>query len=552
MIHDLSGAQSTVSDRPDPRIPPREEVVQRYVLDRFAAEQPDVVFMRSYPDGETWTYADLRMRVRTMAAGLRALGVRQGEHVASFLPNSLDAALVWMGLNYLGAVYVPLNPAYRGRLLEHTIATSDARLLIAHAELVPRLRDVGLASLADVVHLHGDGGDVAGLTRHDARVLKTSGDDPGEPEQPIEPWDTQGIWYTSGTTGPSKAVLSSYLHAYSMFGPTTWPFVTAEDRWMINLPLFHMGGTGMWNMMLLRGGSVSFVQKFRTPEFWPAVRETGSTGVFLLGTMAAFLESAEPAANDADHPMRLMFMVPVVDDVPGFAKRFGVEVRSVYNMSELCMPVFTGPTPTVPGVAGRVRPGVEVRIVDDNDCEVPHGQTGEIIVRSEVPWSMNHGYYKAPEATARAWRNGWFHSGDFGRRDEDGNFWFVDRKKDAVRRRGEFVSSLELEIELCTHPAVSTAAIIGISNQYAEEDVMAVLKPATGATIDPVELVEWLRPRVAHFMVPRYVRVMEELPMTPTEKVRKVELREQGVTPDTWDREQAGIVIRPEVIGGRS
>ena len=539
----------TRSERPDPRIPPREEVVLRYVLDRLAAEQPDAVFMQAHPGGETWTYAGLRARTRQMAAGLRALGVKQGDHVASFLPNSLDAALVWHGLNYLGAVYVPLNPAYRGRLLEHTIRTSDASLLIAHAALVPRLADVDRASLTDIVHLHGDGPQIDGLTRHPASILAGSGDDPGEPDRPIEPWDTQGIWYTSGTTGPSKAVLSSYLHAWSMFGPATWPFVTREDRWMINLPLFHMGGTGMWNMMLLRGASVSFVEKFRTPEFWPAVRETGSTGVFLLGTMAAFLESQPARPDDADHPMRLMFMVPVVDDVPRFAERFGVEVRSVYNMSELCMPVFTGPTPSIPGVAGRVRDGVEVRIVDDHDCEVPHGTVGEIIVRSQTPWSMNHGYYKNPEATAAAWRNGWFHSGDFGRRDADGNFWFVDRKKDAVRRRGEFVSSLELEIELCAHPAVSTAAIIGIQNEYAEEDVMAVLKPADGARIDPVELVEWLRPRVAHFMVPRYVRVMEDLPMTPTEKVRKVVLREEGVTGDTWDREKAGITIKPERIG---
>jgi carnitine-CoA ligase len=536
------------AQRPDPRIPPRTQVVQRYVLDHFAETQPDTVFLVDAASDRTWTYAQLRDDVRRMAAGLKALGVEQGEHVASFLPNSLDAAFVWMGLNYLGAVYVPLNPAYRGRMLEHTIDTSDARLLIAHAGLVERLRDVELGSLKDLVQLHGNAGPVDGLTEHPPEILEQSGDDPGETARPIEPWDTQGIWYTSGTTGPSKAVLSSYMHAYSMFGPETWPFITAEDRWMVNLPLFHMGGTAMWNMMLLRGGSVAFVEKFRTPDFWPSVRRTGSTGVFLLGTMAAFLESQPETPEDADHPMRLMFMVPVVDDVPGFARRFGVEVRSVYNMSELCMPVFTGPTPDIPGVAGRVRPGVEVRLVDDNDCEVPHGTVGEFVVRSETPWSMNHGYYKMPEATARAWRNGWFHTGDFGRRDEDGNFWFVDRKKDAVRRRGEFVSSLELEIELCVHPAVSTAAILGIPNEYAEEDVMAVLKPAEGATIDPAELVEWLRPRVAHFMVPRYIRVMEELPMTPTEKVRKVVLREEGVTPDTWDREAAGIVVRPDVI----
>ena len=534
----------------DPRIPPREEVVLRYVLEAKASEHPDKVFMVDSGDGPDWTYADLLAKTRSVAAGLESLGVEQGQHVASFLPNSLDAALIWFGLNYLGAVYVPLNPAYRGTMLAHTIETSDANLVIVHAGLAERLEGIDLASLTDAVMIAGEGPQTASLTWHDPASLTDAKGEPGEPATPIEPWHTQGIWYTSGTTGPSKAVLSSYLHAYSMFGPKTWPFIDAEDRWMINLPLFHMGGTGMWNMMLLRGGSVAFVPKFRTPEFWPKVRSTGTTGVFLLGTMAAFLESAEPTAEDADHPMRLMFMVPVVDDVPAFSRRFGVEVRSVYNMSELCMPIFTGPTPDVPGLAGRVRDGVEVRIADDNDCEVAHGEVGEILVRSDTPWSMNHGYYKMPEATARAWRNGWFHSGDFGKRDDDGNFWFVDRKKDAVRRRGEFVSSLELETELCIHPSVSIAAVVGIPNRYAEEDVMAVVKPVEGEDVDPAALIEWLRGRVAHFMVPRYVRVLEDLPMTPTEKVRKVELRDQGVTEDTWDREAAGIVIKPEAVEG--
>jgi carnitine-CoA ligase len=536
-----------VSMYADPRIPPRDEVVLRYVLDRFTTERPDAA-VALFRDGSHWTWRELRDTTRRVAAGLQALGVRQGDHVATFLPNVREAALAWYGINYLGAVYVPLNPAYRGRLLEHTVETSDAKVVIAHAELAPRLGEVDRALLERVVSFGGPAPDV-GLEGSTWEDLLEAGDDPGEPERPIEPWHQQAIWYTSGTTGPSKGVRSSYLHSYTMFGPRTWPFVTAEDRWLVNLPLYHLGGTGLWNAMILRGGSVAFVEKFRTPDFWPAVREMGATCTFLLGTMAAFLESAEPADGDRDHPMRLMFQVPVVDDVPAFAERFGVEVRSVYNMTEINMPIFTGPTPPQPGVCGTVRPGCEVRLVDDDDLEVPVGEVGEFVVRSDVPWSMNHGYYKNPEATADAWRNGWFHTGDMGRRDAEGNFYFVDRKKDAVRRRGEFVSSLELEIELCAHPAVSTAAVIGIPNAYAEEDIMAVLRPADGATIDPAGLVEWLRSRVAHFMVPRYVRVVDAFPMTPTEKIRKTELRDEGLTPDTWDREEAGIVIRPDAIG---
>jgi carnitine-CoA ligase len=538
-----------VSHYADPRIPPRDDVVLRYVLDRFAAERADAVFA-VFRDGSTWSWSELRTGARRVAAGLRAAGVRQGDHVATFLPNGPEAALAWYGINYLGAVYVPLNPAYRGRLLEHTVDTSDAELVIAHAELAGRLCDIDRARLRHAVLLGGDAAD-AGLEVSTWEELTGHGDDPGEPERPIEPWHDQAVWYTSGTTGPSKGVMSSYLHSYTMFGPTTWPFVTARDRWLVNLPLFHLGGCGLWNAMLLRGGSVAFIEKFRTSDFWPAVRDMEATACFLLGTMAAFLESQDPAPDDADHPMRLMFQVPVVDDVPAFAARFGVEVRSVYNMTEVNMPIYTGPTPSLPGTCGRVREGCEVRLVDDDDLEVPVGEVGEFVVRADTPWTMNHGYYKNPEATASAWRNGWFHTGDMGRRDADGNFFFVDRKKDAVRRRGEFISSLELEIELCAHPAVASAAVIGIPNEYAEEDVMAVLQLTDGQALEQQELIDWLRPRVAHFMLPRYIRVVEAFPMTPTEKIRKTVLREDGVTADTFDCVAAGISFRPEAIGSR-
>lgn len=531
----------------DPRIPRREDVVLRYVLDRLASADSDKVFA-VFRDGSTWTVGQLHEQTRRIATGLAAIGVKQGDHVATFLPNGPEAALAWYGINYLGAVYVPLNPAYRGNLLEHTVRTSDASLIIAHAELAQRLATIDRADLHDVVVVGGSAPDV-GLVDRPWSDLLASADEPGQPAVPIEPWDLQAVWYTSGTTGPSKAVLSSYLHSYSMFGPTTWPFVTAEDRWLVNLPLFHLGGCGLWNAMLLRGGSVAFIDRFRTPDFWPAAKAMQATCCFLLGTMAAYLESAEPSEHDRDHQMRLMFQVPVVEDVPRFADRFGVEVRAVYNMTEVNMPIFTEATPSLRGTCGRVRQGCEVRLVDDNDLEVAVGDVGEFAVRSETPWSMNHGYYKNPEATVTAWRNGWFHTGDLGRRDSDGNFYFVDRKKDAVRRRGEFVSSLELEIELCAHPAISAAAVIGIPNEYAEEDVLAILELVEGGRLEPAELIEWLRPRVAHFMLPRYVRTISEFPMTPTEKIRKNLLREAGLTQDTWDSQAAGVSLRPEQIG---
>ncbi|MCU0976601.1 MAG: AMP-binding protein, partial [Steroidobacteraceae bacterium] len=237
------------------------------------------------------------------------------------------------------------------------------------------------------------------------------------------------------------------------------------------------------------------------------------------------------------------------DGATEFHERFGADVYTIFNMTEISSPIVSAPNPAVRGTCGKVRPGVEVRLVDDNDCEVPAGAVGEMIIRTERPWAMNHGYYKNTDATARAWRNGWFHTGDAFRRDDEGNFFFVDRMKDAIRRRGENISSFEVEAEIVAFPAVREAAAVAVPSEFGEDEVMAVVAPAAGQQVDPVALIEFLRTRMAYFMIPRYIRVLAELPKTPTAKVMKAELRSQGVTPDTWDREKAGIRIGRDRIG---
>jgi crotonobetaine/carnitine-CoA ligase len=313
---------------------------------------------------------------------------------------------------------------------------------------------------------------------------------------------------------------------------------------MMNMPLFHIGGMGVTFVMLARGGSITFVERFDTTSFWEVVRRTQTTSCFLLGVMAVFLEKQPPRPDDADHPMRLVFMVPLAGDIAAFSKRFGMDVYTIFNMTEISSPIVSEVNPTTVGACGKVRPGVDVRLVDANDCEVPLGTTGEMIVRTDRPWGMNSGYYKNPVATANAWRNGWFHTGDMFRQDPEGNFYFVDRAKDAIRRRGENISSFEVEADVMQHPDVREAAAIGVPSELSEDEVMVVVAPVAGRTIDPVSLIDFLQARMAHFMIPRYVRVLEELPKTPTAKVRKAELREQGITADTWDREAAGLRIR--------
>ena len=528
----------------DPRIPPRDHVVTRTLIERWYRECPDKVYAKFADDGETWTYRQFREKTIQIAVGLQALGVRQGDHVLVWLPNGRENLLAFFALNYIGAVYVSINTAYKGGLLAHVIENSDARLAIVHADLVDRLADVALAKLEDAVVV-GRKTPCPGLKTHwFADALQPKSGTLKAPDRVIEPWDPMAIIYTSGTTGPSKGVLASYLHIYSNMGPETWHFVDGDDRFMINMPLFHIGGSGIVYAMLVRGGSIAFTERFDTKTFLAEARATQSTVVFLLGAMAGFLEKLEARADDADNPLTRCFMVPLAGDIDAFSKRYGMDVYTIFNMTEISTPIISAANPTKRGTCGLKRDGVDVRLIDANDCEVAIGEIGEMMVRTDRPWGMNSGYYKNPEATAKAWRNGWFHTGDAFRKDEDGYFYFVDRIKDAIRRRGENISSFEVEADVVAHPNVREVAAIGVPNEVSEDDVMVVIAPLEGRTVDPVELIEFLKPRTAHFMIPRYVRIVDELPKTPTAKVQKAELRRQGVTADTWDREKAGIKLK--------
>ena len=532
--------------RIDPRMPQPQECVQRLMLDRWAEIQPDKVFA-VFPDGSEWTYARTREIAIGTANALKALGVRQGDRVLVWLPNSADCLRVWFGLNYLGAVFVPMNLAYRGGLLQHAVKLAEARLGILHADLHQRLNEVDRAGLAEAVILGGEALPIDGMTVHPSATLEPVDFTPPELEREIAPWDLQSIIFTSGTTGPSKGVLSSYVHLYSM--AISAPFLDADDRYMINLPMFHSGGVMPVTAMLIHGGSIAMVPAFETETFWTTIRERGITTAILLGVMGGFLLKRPPSPDDKDHTLRTCTYVPLNDTAPQFHERFGTDIHTHFNMTEISMPIVSQANPTALGSAGRPRAGVQVRIVDENDCEVGVGEVGEMVVRTDCPWAMNHGYAGNAEATAAAWRNGWFHTGDGFRRDAEGNFFFVDRLKDAIRRRGENISSFEVESEILAHPAVREAAAVAVRSEIAEDEVMAVVALREGAAFDPAELIEFLRPRMAHFMIPRFVRIVDALPRTPTAKIEKVKLRVEGLTDDTWDREQAGIRIKREKVG---
>jgi crotonobetaine/carnitine-CoA ligase len=519
--------------------------VLRYALEHWTARQPDRVFA-VFEDGEQWSYEETLARTRRLAAALQSLGLAQGDHVVVWLPNSKEALLAYFAVNYIGGVYVPINTAYRGPLLAHVIGNSDARVILAHGTLAARLEDVDRARLETLVVVGGVPPAIEGMRILDFEAIQRTTGEPSEPPVPIEPWHTQSIIYTSGTTGPSKGVLSSYLHAYASMNDEAWYCVGPEDRFLVNMPFFHIGGSFIVYSMLCRGASIALTEGFRTDRFWQVARETDSTVVFLLGAMAAFLQKEPPAATDSEHPLSTVFIVPFTEDAVQFADRFRVDVYTIFNMTEVSTPIISEANPKTGGYCGKARTGFELRVVDDNDNEVPDGEVGELILRADRPWTLNHGYYKNPEATATAWRNGWFHTGDFLRRDSEGGYHFVDRKKDAIRRRGENISSAEVEAVVIEHEAVQECAAIAVPSEWGEDEVMVILALKAGRELAPERLLDYLLPRMAHFMVPRYLRFLAELPKTPTTKIQKSELRRQGVTEDTWDREAAGIEIKTE------
>lgn len=540
-------AQSpTATETTDPRVPARDHVVTRDLIDRYARETPDAILVKFDDTGEEWSYAQFRDLIVQSGIGLQSLGVKQGDHVLVFAPNSREQLRIFFALNYIGAVYVPINTAYKGHLLEHVINVSDAKLAVVHASLVERLEGIGLHQLELLLVVGGtvEAASLPAVAYEDA-LLPASGTLTSL-TRPIEPWDPMSIIFTSGTTGPSKGVLSSYLHLWSNAGPDSWTFIRNDDRYLINSPMFHIGGMGPMYCMLARGASFAMVDRFDTATYWQSVRNTGCTVAFLLGVMATFLEKQPERPDDTDNPLRLTLMVPLPGNAQSFARRFGVDVHTIFNMTEISSPIVSDPNPVVRGTCGKARPGVEVRLVDDYDCEVPIGTVGEMLVRTDRPWGMNSGYYKNPEATASAWRNGWFHTGDAFIQDEAGNFFFVDRMKDAIRRRGENISSFEVEAEVTAHPDIAEAAAVAVPSELGEDEVMVIVAAVAGRSIVPEELITFLRDRMAYFMIPRYVRILLTLPKTPSNKVLKHELRAEGITSDTWDREAAGIRIKSE------
>ncbi|HEX7374147.1 MAG TPA: AMP-binding protein, partial [Steroidobacteraceae bacterium] len=365
----------------DPAVPAREDCVLKAMLDARAARHPDRRFAL-FEDGSTWTYRECRDAVRAAAGALQQLGVGKGDRVIAWLPSGREMVLTWFAANYLGAVFVPLNTAYRGDVLAHVVNASGGRLMVAHHSLVERLDDLALQHLRQVIAVGGP----ATSRRRDLDVLEqsvlrgdgTSLDDSAQ----IEHWDIQSIIYTSGTTGHSQGVLSPYLQL-DITATVCYGYMADGESILVNLPMFHVGGTSPTYCALLRSGSIYVVDGFSTTRFWDQVREGACvTTSGLIGVMGAFLAKAEPRPDDADNPLRCLTMFPINEDTVRMAERFGFDYMTGFNMTEVSSPLVTDVNTRVFGSCGRPRSGIQARLVDEHDVEVPHGEMGELILRS--------------------------------------------------------------------------------------------------------------------------------------------------------------------------
>ncbi len=512
---------------------------------------------RRYGDKHALDVADVRRTYREvdaysdrMAAGLASIGLGAGSHVCTMMKNSVHSIDVWFALCKLGAVEIPVNTANRGASLQYMIDQSDSGTVVVDEEYLDRLAVVagGLPKLGHVVVLReGRGAEVelpARLALHELADLYLD-DDPPRPE--VDRYDANVIMYTSGTTGPAKGVVLSHeanldlaRHTVALMG------YTEDDVLYTAFPLFHINARYTSVIAAMEcGGSLVMDQRFSVSRFWDICRKKGVTAFNFQGALLLMLFKQPPRPDDADNPVRVAFGAPVPPEIcHEFTERFGVRFAEVYGMTEVANTVENRLDAYRVGAAGRESPRFEVRIVDAEDQFVPAGVAGEIVVRPKKPGIMIMEYYKMPEATVRAFRNLWFHTGDRGRFDEDGYLYFLDRMKDAIRRRGENVSSWEVEKVVSSFPSVLEAAAYGVPSELSEEEVMIAVVPRPGHEVDVVALLEHCVDNLAHFAVPRYVRFLDELPKTPSQRVEKYRLREEGVTADTWDREEHGFVVR--------
>jgi crotonobetaine/carnitine-CoA ligase len=506
------------------------------LLERQAATHGERPLLSS--PGADRTYTEVRNAAAVSAGRLASAGVERGDRVAAMCRNRSELLDLVLGCAWLGAISVPMNTAARGPQLEHMLRNSGARILMMDSQLVEVLGALGRPeSLEEIWAL--DGVPAAPPVGWPVR--------PAPPEraplhsEEVGPGDTAAILYTSGTTGLSKGVCCPHAQFY-WWGVEVGEMLELgpDDVLYTNLPLFHTNALNAFIQALLAGSHYVLGPRFSASAFWRRLADSGATVTYLLGAMVTMLWRRPPAPDERAHRVRVA-LAPAspANLVEPFRERFGVQLVEGYGSTETNCPIGVTAAEQRPGYMGTLRDGFEARVVGLDDAPLPDGEPGELLLHQREPFAFSTGYFEMPEATVAAWRNLWFHTGDRVVRERDGWFRFIDRAKDAIRRRGENVSSFEVEQVLSQYPGVAQVAVFGVPSEIGEEEVMAAVVPEPDAALDPFEVLRFCEPRLAYFAIPRYMELVDDLPLTENGKVRKAVLRRRGVGERAYDREAA-------------
>lgn len=513
------------------------------LLGGHAERRPDEAFVLD--EAGTLTWAAAFELARGTSAAFADLGVSRGDLVAIMLDNRRELLASWFGLACLGAVEVPINPAAVGEGLAHVINKCGCRELVVGADQLSQVDAVAerLPGLERVLVV-GEGES----DRFESIPFAELEADPARaPDVSVRFSDPVAVMFTSGSTGPAKGVVLSHGQHYANGRQPTALFdIGTVDTLYVCLPLHHNMAQGYGVCVsLVSGAAVRIAPRFEAEGFWDDVRSHGATILSFVGAMLVLLAKRPAGADDASNPLRVGFGVPIPADLhEEFERRFDLQLVHCYGSTEATIVAWNARADRKLGAAGRPLADYDIRVMDEDDVPVAAGTLGEICVRPHEPYSMFSGYFRDPERTVAAWRNLWFHTGDRGWLDDDGDLWFSGRMGDVVRRLGEFVSSYEVEQVLVAHPDIQIAAAYGVPSELIEEEVMVAVVAQPGAELVPSDVRAWCAERLPPHAVPRFVELVQELPMTPSGKIEKYKLRERGITPEADDARAAREALR--------
>ncbi|MFO6453045.1 MULTISPECIES: AMP-binding protein [unclassified Aeromicrobium] len=510
-----------------------------------AAAAPDNVAVVSN-DVEI-TYGELNERAERLASSLIGAGLKRGDAVNLFMTNRIEFLVAFFGILRAGLTFVPVNTGYKQDFLLYAIEHADARAIITETRLAEPLS--ALAALPqDVNHVvfvdgRPDSFPHESITAWDWDDFIATGKS-GTVFPEVQPGDVSGIFYTSGTTGRSKGVISPHLKFTVMAREAAVAMgTTSTDRLYTCLPLFHGGALFAVALhAIYAGGAVCVSERFSASRFWDEIRAYRATFFFALGSVLPVLLNQPPSDRDRDHQVTRIFAAPAPADVLyRFEARFGVHIIEGYGLSEVKNILYNPREGRKVGSLGKPTASSIIEVHDERGHRVSPGQVGEIVYRPRFADIMFKGYHRDPDATLATMSDLWWHTGDAGTVDDDGFFYFLDRKKDALRRRGENISSQEVEAVVASYPGVLEAAAVAAKSDLGEDEVMVVVEVVDPDAFDEEKLFMHCDRRMPHFMVPRYIRVVGSLPKTPTGKIRKVELRDRGLGADVWDATTHGL-----------